>query len=1040
MPEERKLASILFADIVGSTPLNATEDAELVRRTLGRVFAEMRELLTGHGGTVEKFVGDAVMAVFGVPLAHDDDAERAVRAAFALRERVSSLATSLPFPLSLRIGINSGQIVAGTEGADTLVTGTPVNAAARLQQSASPDEILVGALTRSLTATAVRYGDARSVEAKGLGMLEVFTAIGLESAIPEQRRGLGQLRAPLIGRDAELRLLLDSYRKAGDERAAYLVTVYGQAGVGKSRLVGELVEVIGRDRVLRGRCLSYGAGVTYWPLQEMLRTTIKIAPDDGRDDAKQKLRSAVLTVFGDASEDAEAVARRIAIVAGLERVEDALPGTSGSELGQELRWGVRRYFEQRATNTALTLIFDDIHWAEDPMLDMIEHLAEWSRAPLFILCLARPDLRDRRPSWGGGLMNAGAVRLEPLSAEETRRLIAALLAIDDLPNSLRDTIAERAQGNPLYVEELLRMLIGAGNIAQRDGRWVATRSISEVAVPATLQGLLTARLDQLPRDVKRALQRASVVGKVFYPDALAALGGDEGRIEELLTSAARRDFVSERDERGPGGGRAWQFKHILVRDVAYESMPKEERWHLHDAMGRWLETVAGERRDEYAELIAYHADEAYRLAKQLRDAQAEPLGLRALDLLLWAAQRARRGGETRASFALYGRARDIAEEVSAPLAKRVDATAFAALSRHDVEGRGAARPDLDAALALARSAGPSEALVQLLVLEERESGEALEHVYGIGAEAVATARALGDHDLLVEAMLGETWAPWFAGEIERCRTMLAEARAYAVAHDARRHLVYLATREGHIAHALGDFAAFEQAYRERTEAARAHESKIVRALTPVQSAQLVAEVRGDYETAREAASDWVALVPDLGLPGHGAYSALGGALLGLGRHEEAVGCLAEALRRSEGRGDSSGFVGEIRQDLARAYLGAGRLSRAKESAELAYREIADEDAFSRSTTAVALGMVRAAEGESADADRLFRLAIEAARDYRNLAVEARISYARFLIEQSRTADARAQLRVAGEFFAHPFVAKRRAEVEGLLQRCDEVRA
>src|SRR2546428_8225458 len=497
MPEERKLASILFADIVGSTPLGANEDPELVRRTLARVFTEMRQLLTAHGGTVEKFIGDAVMAVFGVPVAHDDDADRALRAAFAVRERIAALASSFPFALSLRIGINTGQVVTGGEGSETLVTGTPVHVAARIQQNAAPDGIAVGGLTRSLTTPAVRYGDARTVEAKGIGALELFPALALESAIPEQRRGVGQLRAPLIGRDAELRLLKESHRKAGDERSAYLVTVYGQAGVGKSRLVAELVEIIGREHVMRGRCLPYGAGITYWPLQEVVRADAGVAPDDSREESTRKVRRAVLAAFGGASEDAQAVARRVAVVAGFESAEDALPGTSGADLGQELRWGMRRYFEERAKDAPLTLVFDDIQWAEDPMLEMIEHLAEWSRAPLFILCLARPDLRDRRPSWGGGLMNAGAVRLEPLSADETRRLIGALLSIDDLPAELRDTIAERAQGNPLYVEEMLRMLIGAGHIEQRDGHWWSTRTIDRVDVPVSLQALLAARLDQL---------------------------------------------------------------------------------------------------------------------------------------------------------------------------------------------------------------------------------------------------------------------------------------------------------------------------------------------------------------------------------------------------------------------------------------------------------------------------------------------------------------------------------------------------------------
>ncbi|HEY6203984.1 MAG TPA: adenylate/guanylate cyclase domain-containing protein [Candidatus Limnocylindria bacterium] len=1036
MPEERKLATLLFADIVGSAALGGAEDPELVRRTFARVFAEMRQLLTLHGGTVEKFVGDAVMAVFGVPVVHDDDADRAVRAAFALRERVASLAPSLPFAVSLRIGINSGQVVAGSEGADTLVTGPPVNAAARLQQHASPDEIVVGALTRSLTASTVRYGEARRVEAKNMGELELFPALALESALPDQRRGLGQLRAPLIGRDAELRLLRESQLKTSEERSGNLVTVYGQAGVGKSRLVAELVEIIGRERVLRGRCLPYGAGITYWPVQEMLRADLNITTDDSHDNATRKLRGGVLAAFGGANEDADAVARRVAVIAGLERAEDALPGTSGADLGQELRWGVRRYFEQRATEYPLTLIFDDIHWAEDPMLETIEHLAEWSRAPLFILCLARPDLRDRRPSWGGGLMNAAAVRLEPLSVEDTRRLIAALLDIDELPESLRDRIAERAQGNPLFVEELLRMLIGAGHIERRDGRWIATKSIGDVAVPASLQGLLTARLDQLPPEVKRALQRASVVGKVFYPDALAALGHVEGSVDDLLVAAARRDFVIERNERGPGGGRAWQFKHILIRDVAYDSVPKEERSHLHDAVGRWLESVAQLRRDEYAEIVAYHADQAYALATELRDAGAQALGNRALALVLGAARRARRAGEQQAALTLYARAAAIAEAIGAELAVRVEATAFAALMRADLEGVGAAGRDLEQALALARRTGPSEALVSLLEFQVRE----LNAGPTVAEEGVAAARAVADHDLVVYALLVAAWPPWYVGDMAGCAGALREARAYAIEHDARRHWRFLLNREGHVARQSGDFMSFVTVTNELLAAAASSESKIERAIGPAQVRWNMADVAADYEAALEAANAWLRVVPELGLPGVGALSRGAEALAGLGRSEEAIQHFREALRRDELRGTPAAFTGERRQALARAQLAAGRIDEARESAERAYHEIDDDDAFSRSTTAVALAVVRDAQGEIEEADRLFRLAIDAAKGYQWLGVLARVDYSRFLIGQRRAAEARAQLEIARDFYTHPFVARRRKIVDELLRRCDEVRA
>ena len=1042
MPEERKLVTILFADIVASSAVGAAEDPELVRRTLARAFAQMRESLTAHGGTVEKFIGDAVMSVFGIPQAHDDDADRALRSAFALRDRIAVLSTSLPFPVHLRIGINSGQVVVGGEGEDTLVTGHPVNVAARLQQSAAPGEIVVGALTRKLTEGGVRFGSTRSIEAKNVGALEASSAVALVTVRPEQHRGLGELRAPLIGRDGELRLLRESFEKVGHEGAACLVTVYGQAGVGKSRLVREFVEIVGRQHTLRGRCLPYGSGITYWPLQEMLRAGSDVGGDDPHDVAARKLRESVLAAFENAPDDADAVARRIAVVAGLSSVEDTLPGVVPQSIGEELRWAVRRLFEQRSKRGPLLLIFDDIQWAEDPMLEMIEHLGEWSRAPLLVLCMARPELRDRRPGWGGGLMNAAAVRLEPLGEGETRRLISALLAVEDLSESVRATVVARAQGNPLYVEELLRMLIDAGDLKRHEGRFVATRKIAVDTVPATLQGLLAARLDQLPPEVKLALQQASVVGKVFWADALAALGPLKGRVEDHLRFAARRDLVAERDERGPGGGRAYQFKHILIRDVAYESLPKEQRSRLHDTLGRWLEGAAGERLDEYAAIVAHHAEQAYRLAIDLREPHSNELGRRALGLLLAAARKARRADDPRASLELCRSAAEIADAIGASPAERAEAHGFAALAREALEGWKPVRDELAAALAIVREAGPSEPLVRLLMDEAYWAGERDADVgRALYRETIDTARRYGDPDLTAEAMISAGSPSWFVGDLDEYLRILTEAREYIRSSGAQRMLPLCLTRLGHAANVRGDFARLIETERERTAAASTHESKLVRARYPAGSAFRLAFASGRYDEAVAAARRLVAIVEEFGTFGGDAKHALGGALHAAGRYPEAVAALLELVRHWEAT-SSGADSGEARQKLARAQLALGDLASARQSAELAYHEITASDAFSRSTTATALAMVRAAEGNVAEADRLHReaVAVNERTGYQFVATEARQSYAEFLIAQGRLSEARLLLERVRDFYAHPFVAKRRQRAEELLRRCDEVRA
>ncbi len=420
MPEERKVVTVLFADIVGSAALGEEHDPELVRRSLARTFDALKEVLEAHGGTVEKFIGDAVMAVFGVPRAHDDDADRAVRAAFALREGVAALNQSRRLAFALRIGVNTGEAVAGSgAGAQFLVTGAPVNLGARLQQAAQPGEILIGPLTHQLTRDGVRYGEPRAIEAKGLGQVEAWPASELTSALPEQHRGLGSLSAPLIGRDRELRLLIEAFERVGEAGTPSLVTLYGAAGAGKSRLTREFVQRLAPERVRAGRCLPYGQGITFFPLQLILRADAGIELSDPHAAALARLRAAVAAAFGDDPER-EAVAARVFTIAGLVQASEALPQVAEADLAEELRWGVRRYFERRAATKPMLLVFEDLHWAEHALLDLIEHLAEWSRGPLLLLCLARQEFRELRPTFGASAQNAVSISLTPLAPEDTR--------------------------------------------------------------------------------------------------------------------------------------------------------------------------------------------------------------------------------------------------------------------------------------------------------------------------------------------------------------------------------------------------------------------------------------------------------------------------------------------------------------------------------------------------------------------------------------------------------------------------------------------
>ena len=1040
MTEERKLVTVLFADIVGSTALGSSHDPEVVRRTLSRAFSEVRKVLETHGGTVEKFIGDAVMAVFGIPLTHDDDADRAVRAAFALRERIAALNATGRFELELRIGVNSGQVVTGDAG-ETLVTGDAVNAGARLQAAAAPGEILVGALTQQLTEGAVGYGVMREIDAKGIGRLKVWPAAELASALPAQHRGIAGLRAPLIGRDDELRLLVDSHRKLASEQRAALVTIFGSAGVGKSRLVAELVEAIGPERVRRGRCLPYGEGITFWPVVEILRADTGITAVDSHEEATQKLRSAVLASFAEASEDAEAVARRLSVLAGIASREDVLPQVPAETMQQELRWGLRRYLERRAATQPLTLIFDDIHWAEAALLDLVEHLAEWSRAPLFLVCMARPDLRELRAGWGGGLMNSTAIRLEPLTANESARLIRELLSIDALPEELRQQVITRSEGNPLYVEEFLRMLLDGGHVTKVDGRFVAAVSLETFVVPATLQGLIAARLDTTPSTVKHALQRAAVVGKVFWPDAILAQGPIDEQVEQLLQEAARRDLVGELDERGLGGGRAWTFKHILIRDVAYDTIPKTERSRAHDAFARWLEQVAGARVDEYADIVAYHAEQAFLLARELGETGLQELGDRAFTRLMQGGTKAKRRGDLRAALAFFRRALAIAETIDLPPGEPLVTRGLAANARMTIEASQEVLDEIATLVTELRTLPPTTVLVELLqVLSYDVSDKDFAAATALDQEAIATARAIGDADTIADALLRSAWPWWVNGDLDAQRRALLEALQHIEATEAERHL-------GTVLGWLGANTAFRGAFVESVEyAVRANEraassgSSLQRA-EALRGMVFTAIWRGELDTGVMVAKEAVDAAIDAGARQHIGinYGFLGTALDAAGEFRQAREAHERAVDRLSGP-PLQGLRAEMRTGLVKTLVSLGEIPEARRQAETSRAEVNANDVYTVATSTAALAAVCAAEGTPEEAERLYRQALEGIgrSGYALLRMQMQRDFASFLIDRGRAAEARPLLEEVRDFFDTPVTPFERQRTEALLQRCAAV--
>ena len=653
--EVRKTVTIVFSDVVGSTPLGERLDPEALRRLMSRYFERMKAVVERHGGTVEKFIGDAVMAVFGIPTVHEDDALRAVRAAAEMREALADLNRELErdhgVAVEARTGVNTGQVVAGDPSrGQTLATGDAINTAARLQQATGLGEILLGATTFRLVREGVKVDTMEPLELKGKeGVVEAFR---LREVLPEAEAIPRRLDSPMIGRERERQLLRLAFDRAVEEKTCHLVTVLGSAGVGKSRLIEEFLVSLGTGvTLLRGRCLPYGEGITFWPVAEVIRSAASIAEGEPADDARAKLRA-----LCEADESGELIFERVAQVLGL---------TADSAVPEETFWAIRKLLEAVARRGPVAIVFDDIHWAEPRFLDLIEHLADFSRdAPLLLVCLSRQELLDHRPGWGGGKVNATTMLLEPLDEAECDVLIENLLGRAHLSTEARGRIVEAAEGNPLFVEEMLSMLIDEGLLVRQNGDWVPTSDLSSVSVPPTIQALLAARLEQLDGEERGVMQRASVVGRVFYRGAVAELSPEPARpaIGGHLQTLVRRELI--RPHETEFAEETYRFRHILIRDAAYEAMPKESRADLHQRFAGWLESRAGERLREYEELLGYHLEQAYRYRTELGplDDHARQLAARAGKLLARAGRRATARGDATGAINLLERASELLPE------------------------------------------------------------------------------------------------------------------------------------------------------------------------------------------------------------------------------------------------------------------------------------------------------------------------------------------------------------------------------------------
>jgi class 3 adenylate cyclase/ATP/maltotriose-dependent transcriptional regulator MalT len=964
---ERKLATVLFVDLVDSTSLVAGTDPEVARRRVTQFFERVSHCVTTHGGIVEKFAGDAVLAAFGVPQAHEDDAERGVRAGLAMLESVNELG------LEARVGVEAGEVVVD-ESDSTFATGEAVTIAARLQQVAGPGDILIGPHVYRLTEGRVRVEDVGPVDLKGFGdRIWAWRATGVQDSAPVRTT----VHAPLVGRDAELELLANTFDRAVRNRRAHLFTIYGDPGVGKSRLAREFVDTLEGATVLVGRSLPYGEGVTYWPLAEMVKAAAGITDDDPLDIAVEKLRESC---------ENEAVADLLGLASGV------LEAVKGERSQQEIAWAAREWVVRMAQDQPLVLAFEDIHWAEDALLDLIEHLSEWVRdAPLLILALARTELLDVRPGWGGGRVRATAIELEPLGRRESEELVDVLARESALDAEAREALLAKTEGNPLFVEETVRML------AECEGR-----PLDEFAarIPDTLQALIAARIDRLPAEEKTVLQRASVMGRIFWAGAIAELTSEVEDLEQTLDSLLLREFLLPEPRSTISGEKAYRFKHVLIREVAYGGLSKSARADLHARFAGWLRERAGE---ELLEIRAYHLDQAVGLIAELDGRPPDELAHEAAEALESAGRRALAREANRSARKQLLRAL----ELEPTLERRYEA-ARAAWRLGDMP---AVSEEMERVRAEAAEADDphceARALAALaeVALNRRADVAEAERLAGLALDVADS----DDREPRFDALHVLYKAAWWRGRLSDSERFAREQ--LAIAQEAgRQDLESRAAVDLAGAYtARNEFDRAEPLIAHSLELAEESGSIVARGFALMESGDYAIR-RDEYAEAERQLDEARALFEEAGLA-----SALGRALYRLAVaawYREDID-RAERLSRESIRTlapvEDRGTLCEAQRRLAEVLLLKGRIDEAERYATAAIETVGSQDMSSRASTRTTLARVRKAQGRYDEAEALLREAVEIfdSTEYRAFHAESRAELAGLLRDRGREDEAAA---------------------------------
>ena len=993
----RKIVTLLFADIVGSTRLAAAMDSEAFSRLVGRFFAEMRAVIERHGGTVEGYAGDEIIAAFGLAVAHEDDAARAVRAACEMQARLAEmnheLASVWRTRVEVRIGINTGEVALGDAADEHNVLGDPANVAAGLEKAAEPNAILISESTYRLVRNEVDTTGPLTVPLKGKpAPVTGYRVVGLREAPAEPR-----IKSALVGRDAELLLLQQSFELVVANSTSQLITVLGEPGVGKSRLVDELVgQIETRASVFSGRCLPYGDAITYWPLVEVVEQAAGVTGSDVPDEVRAKL----LRLVGDRP-NADGI---------VDRISQLLGAAETPASREEIFGAVRRFFEVLAATNPVLVIVDDIHWAEALLLDLIEHVVGASRtSPLLFLCIARPELLDSRPTWGGGKPNATSLLLHPLGEPESEELLVNLVR-HPLSDALRKRVLDTAGGNPLFIEETVSMLIDEGRVgAQTQG----DDDEEALPIPPTIHALLTARFELLADVARRALQLGAVMGKVFPAAALVETLGSDAATG--LGALSQKDFILAVGERFADDD-MYMFRHLLIRDAAYQQMPKAERANAHEWYAGWLRRVLADRLSEYEEIIGYHLEQAHLYLVELGTEQKRAVELGALgaEVLNSAGVRALHRGDLTAAAKLLGRAGDLLPpehpkravllaELGAILqdqgeleaARRVldDALALAALSKDAVTDArvrlGLVRLEFFTAPAVEGDKVRAEAETCLTILEAAED-------YA-GAASACYLLSLVD-DSLGHSSDAEGWS-------RRAITLAERAEDWARVSIYRAVLLrsrsWGATPLDKVIEEAEDLLAWGRD--------NDHLRAVIAALRALGRSRAAL---GDFARASEATAAYRDICTELHLDMYWAWGVLDRADSAVfeGDLERAEGDLRESMRILESNREV-GVLASVLAELANVVVARGDLEEAERTVAYAAELASTDDFHAQVGWRRAAAKIALQKGDHDTAERLAREAVEIATETEDLVTAARslTDLARILAASGGESEAAARL-------------------------------